>query len=67
MRVQCALCDKIDNIPDFSTVAKKLRNKPIRTYLCEQCDTRITENTKARIATGRFKLYRSSHTTEDQF
>ena len=51
MRVQCALCDKIDNIPDFSTTAKKLRNKPIRTYLCDECNTRITENTEARITT----------------
>ncbi len=59
MKVKCVLCDSIESIPDDSFEAKKLRNRPIHTYMCESCDQRIREKTYARIATGKFKLYRS--------
>lgn len=59
MRVKCVLCDKIDMLDDESLLAKRLRNRPIHTYMCDGCYERIAEKTKARIATGKFKFYRS--------
>lgn len=67
MRVKCVLCDKVENIVDETPLAKKLRNKPICTYMCQTCDDRITEKTVARLATGNFLFYRSSHPIEDNF
>ncbi|MDQ0206487.1 YlaI family protein [Alkalicoccobacillus murimartini] len=48
MRVKCVLCDKIDQLDDLKPLAKKLRNRPLHTYMCESCETRITQNTIAR-------------------
>jgi uncharacterized protein YlaI len=59
MRVKCVICDTIESIPDFSPEAKKLRNRPIHTYMCKPCYMRIEEKTKSRIDTGNFRLYRS--------
>ncbi|MDE3838375.1 DUF2197 domain-containing protein [Bacillus methanolicus] len=56
MKVKCVLCDKIETIEDESHLAKRLRNRPIHTYMCHQCDKRIEEKTKARIASGKFRL-----------
>lgn len=67
MRVKCFICDKIESIEDFSPLAKKLRNRPIHTYLCEECNQRIEEKTNKRIATGNFKFYKSSQRIEDDF
>ncbi|PPA72180.1 YlaI family protein [Jeotgalibacillus proteolyticus] len=67
MRVKCFICDKIESIEDFSPLAKKLRNRPIHTYLCSDCNRRIEEKTKKRIATGNFKLYKSSQQIEEDF
>lgn len=63
MRVKCVICDKIESIEDESFQAKRLRNRPIHTFMCKVCEDRITERTNARIATGNFQLYRSK--TED--
>ncbi|KAA6453001.1 DUF2197 domain-containing protein [Bacillus swezeyi] len=57
MRVKCSLCDKIDKIDDDTQIAKRLRNRPIHTYLCDECYVRIKRKTENRIKTGRFKLY----------
>ncbi|WP_258535578.1 YlaI family protein [Bacillus sp. 03113] len=46
MKVKCVLCDKIESIDDHSFQAKRLRNRPIHTYMCKECDNRITEKTK---------------------
>lgn len=59
MRVKCVLCDRIDVLDDESLLAKRLRNRPIHTYMCQECYERIAEKTKARLATGKFRLYRS--------
>lgn len=67
MRVKCVLCDRIDNLTDDNPLAKKLRNRPIHTYMCPACKERIGEMTEARIATGKFVFYRSSHVTEKDF
>lgn len=65
MRVKCVICDNIESIDDHSFQAKKLRNRPIHTFICKSCETRITERTNERIATGNFRLYRSNNEEED--
>ncbi|MDN4073586.1 MULTISPECIES: YlaI family protein [Fictibacillus] len=59
MRVKCVLCDTIQSIEDRSSLAKRLRNRPIHTYMCDRCQERITDKTNKRIATGNFMLYRT--------
>lgn len=58
MRVKCVLCDKIETIDDDTPLAKRLRNRPIHTFMCDDCHTRITEKTKKHLASDSFKLYR---------
>ncbi|OIJ13298.1 hypothetical protein BKP37_12425 [Anaerobacillus alkalilacustris] len=56
MRVKCVICDQIETIDNDSFVAKRLRNRPIHTYTCKSCYDRITERTKVRLATGKFRI-----------
>lgn len=65
MRVKCVLCDKIENINSDTLEAKRLRNRPIHTYMCDICNKRIAEKTNDRIATGNFKLYRTRVEKDD--
>ncbi|KJE28428.1 YlaI family protein [Geobacillus thermoleovorans] len=65
MRVKCVLCDQIDTIDDESPLAKRLRNRPIHTYMCRDCHDRITEKTKLRLATGKFRFYRGRRADDD--
>jgi uncharacterized protein YlaI len=65
MRVKCVLCDYITNIDDESPIAKRLRNRPIHTYMCPSCQERITKRTEERAATGAFKLYRDKKVEDD--
>lgn len=65
MRVKCVLCDKIDTIADLDPMAKKLRNRPIHTYMCQDCQKRIATLTQARKDTGKFKLYRPANFEND--
>ncbi|MCI2253237.1 YlaI family protein [Domibacillus sp. 8LH] len=64
MRVKCIMCDKIESIDDQLPSAKKLRNRPIHTYMCEACRARIAEKTEQRIRTGQFFVYRSGKEKE---
>jgi uncharacterized protein YlaI len=64
MRVKCVICDKIETINTDSPVAKRLRNRPIHTYMCDSCEVRITEKTNLRQATGKFQLYKP--TTDEE-
>ncbi|WP_096154782.1 MULTISPECIES: YlaI family protein [Bacillus] len=57
MRVKCVLCDKIESIDDELLIAKRLRNRPIHTYMCNECSERIEKRTNERFATGNFRLY----------
>ncbi len=59
MKVKCVICDQIESIPDDSAEAKKLRNRPIHTFMCQTCYIRIENRTNERIATGNFRLYRT--------
>ncbi|MCL6798531.1 YlaI family protein [Bacillus altitudinis] len=64
MRVKCSLCEKLETINDDTLVAKRLRNRPIHTYMCDDCQQRIKVKTEARIKTGRFSLYQDPATKE---
>ena len=60
MRVKCVICDKIESIEDETLMAKRLRNRPIHTYMCNECSERITERTNDRKETVKFRLYRAA-------
>lgn len=57
MRVKCSICDKIETIDDDTLIAKRLRNRPIHTYMCQECQDRITQKTEARLKTGKFNFH----------
>ncbi|TMW73050.1 YlaI family protein [Alteribacter natronophilus] len=57
MRVQCVLCNVVEDIEDYSPLAKRLRNRPIHTYMCDSCYDRIEKRTNERKSTGNFKTY----------
>ena len=65
MQVKCTICDRIDELPDDSFKAKKLRNRRTYMYLCDECYERIKVKTLARHATGKFKLYREKKDEEE--
>ncbi|MFB4167634.1 MULTISPECIES: YlaI family protein [unclassified Virgibacillus] len=65
MQVQCVLCDTIEDIQDSSLQAKRLRNRRIHMYLCQECDHRIYNNTKKRHETGNFRLYEAKKQKKD--
>nr|WP_289039048.1 DUF2197 domain-containing protein [uncultured Allobacillus sp.] len=43
MRVKCILCDRVDTLEPFSLLAKELQKKRKLSYLCPDCDQRITQ------------------------
>ncbi|MBM7608226.1 YlaI family protein [Ureibacillus composti] len=67
MRVKCVICDTITNLDDDSPLSKKLRNRPIHTYMCDDCHERIATKTEARVATGKFRFFRTSSKLDEDF
>lgn len=67
MRVQCVVCDTMHDLDDDLPLAKKLRNRPIHTFMCPECEERIAKNTEKRLATGNFKFYRTSSKIDEEF
>ena len=67
MRVKCVICDTIHELPNDLPLAKKLRNRPIHTFMCEACGDRIADNTKKRIETGNFRFFRTSAKFDEEF
>ncbi|MGL4520938.1 MAG: YlaI family protein [Bacilli bacterium] len=61
MRVKCALCDTISVLSDENPIAKKIKNRPIHTYMCEPCSARITNTYKERVAVTphQYNVYRT--------
>lgn len=55
MKVQCVLCDKIEEKDPNALIGKKLRNRPAATYMCNPCSQRIKINTEKRRMEGRLK------------
>lgn len=51
------LCDTIETLDDEDPLAKKLRNRRIHTYMCDECHERITLRTKERFANKEYKVY----------
>ncbi|HET7629543.1 MAG TPA: YlaI family protein [Bacillales bacterium] len=60
MKVQCVLCEKVATLHDESALAKKLRNRPIHTYMCKDCDERIASKTKEKFSKHPYKIYHRS-------
>jgi uncharacterized protein YlaI len=54
MKAKCVICEQIEILDDDSPLAKRLRNRPVHTYLCNECDERIKQNTLKRLETGKF-------------
>lgn len=67
MRVKCVICDTVESLDDDNPLAKKLRNRPIHTFMCSTCKERITDKTAARVATGKFRFYKTSSTLDQDF
>ncbi|RSL30414.1 DUF2197 domain-containing protein [Salibacterium salarium] len=65
MKVKCVICDQINNLDDSDPLAKKLRNRPIHTYMCDECYNRIEKRTHERWETGKFRPYRDAKTNDD--
>jgi uncharacterized protein YlaI len=65
MKVKCVICDKVENIENESLLAKRLRNRPIHTFMCKICETRIAERTKQRLASGKFQFNRPKTNDDD--
>jgi uncharacterized protein YlaI len=63
MRVKCVICDKVESIETDSVLAKRLRNRPIHTFMCKECEERIAVRTKTRLDSGKFQFNRPK--TED--
>jgi len=59
MQVKCDLCEQIDQIEASSILAKRLLHQKVQSYLCGQCNERITLKTKQRHETGKFQLYKA--------
>jgi uncharacterized protein YlaI len=59
------ICDKIESINDETLIAKRLRNRPIHTYMCDECSERIEKRTNERKATGNFKLYEQKQNQDE--
>ncbi|HLR10875.1 MAG TPA: YlaI family protein [Sporosarcina sp.] len=67
MRVKCVICDTVEELDDHILEAKRLRNRPIQTFMCINCHDRIANNTKKRVDSGNFIFRRSSHPVEKSF
>lgn len=67
MRVKCVICDTIHDLLDDLPLAKKLRNRPIHTFMCSTCSARVTENTGKRLETGKFHFFRTSSKFDEEF
>ena len=47
MKVKCVICDQIETLSDDAPEAKKLRNRPIHTFMCQTCYARIDPGDRA--------------------
>lgn len=65
MQVKCTICDTVEGIDDYSLQAKRLRNRRINMYLCNECYERIGRKTMQRHATGKFQLYKEKKKNND--
>lgn len=59
------MCDIVEELNDNSFEAKRLRNRPIHTYMCRECDQRIAKNTQKHLDSGNFVLYQNKPQDDD--
>lgn len=50
MKIQCCLCDAIEEIDPKSLLAKRYQNHPLKTHLCHSCNQHIKKTTLARLS-----------------
>lgn len=55
MKIQCVLCDEVEEIGPDSTLGKKLRNRLLYTYVCQKCHQRIARKTEIRKKEGKLR------------
>ncbi|WEG15010.1 YlaI family protein [Pullulanibacillus sp. KACC 23026] len=67
MKITCILCQETQEIDDQNPVAKRLRNRPIHTYMCPNCHERITDRTIKRWETGKFRVHHKEVQKNDQW
>ncbi len=67
MRVQCVICDTINELDDDAPLAKKLRNRPIHTYMCNECYDRIAKNRMPESQQETFRFFRTSSPIDEEF
>lgn len=49
MNVTCALCNIKKDLDDNSFLSKRLRNNPVKIYICEDCYERIKDKSLSNI------------------
>ncbi|MET3682001.1 uncharacterized protein YlaI [Alkalibacillus flavidus] len=59
MRAQCVICDQVDRIDSHSLLAKQMRKKRKMSYLCDECNERITDKTNKRKQSNDFTFYKT--------
>ncbi|EUJ33076.1 hypothetical protein MFLO_05765 [Listeria floridensis FSL S10-1187] len=59
MKATCILCGTTNELDNREFKTKQLKNKPIRMYLCPECDHRIAVKTMERINSGKFRFNKS--------
>jgi uncharacterized protein YlaI len=67
MKVTCVLCQTKDDVDDQTLIAKRLKNRPIHTYMCATCHDRITEKTIQRLESGKFRFYHKEVQNKEQW
>ena len=56
--VQCIICDTKVLIDENTVEAKRLRNNPIRTFMCDDCKSRLDRPKQRLNKTNRLTLLR---------
>ncbi|EAG7612272.1 TPA_asm: DUF2197 domain-containing protein [Listeria monocytogenes] len=58
MNAKCILCERVDELDNREFKTKQLRNKPIRMYLCPECEHRVAINTISRVNSVHFNFHK---------
>ncbi|EAE2473965.1 YlaI family protein [Listeria innocua] len=58
MNAKCILCERVDELDNREFKTKLLRNKPIRMYLCPECEHRVAIKTISRVNSGHFNFHK---------
>jgi uncharacterized protein YlaI len=50
LKLTCTLCDRIAELDDHTTEAKRYKNHPLIVFLCESCHERISKKALERLS-----------------